>query len=230
MKKISLAIVASLSSLHVHAQEGGVSEISKKAGEDEPIENKVNKGVDFGISLGFNSVFDKVYEARISPLDNKLKVTDVPKSAFLISTGISVPLSKGKLGGRYYRKLDAQGKKYGPVYYVPYGLCFVATVNLVSFNSAATGSVFNSKIDGGLGLGYRINDNFQMALTYEMISYRQPRQFLLDNYNEQVLRNMNGDIISSISLDDNNYFRDRYMPSMSIKFFYLIAYKPVGQR
>lgn len=224
MKKLFILFTVTFFFTKSNAQEG-VKEITKS--EADPIENKVNKGVDFGISLGFNSVFDKIYDARISPLDNKLKITDVPKSAFLISTGVSVPLTKGKLGGRYYRKLDAAGKPVGPVYYVPYGLCFVATVNLVSFNSAATGSLFNSKIDGGLGLGYRVNDNFQIAMTYEMISYRQPRQFLLDNYNEQVLKTPNGDIITSINPDDNNYFRDKYMPSLSLKFFYLISYKPV---
>jgi len=178
--------------------------------------------------LGFNSVFDKIYEARISPLDNKLKITGVPKAAFLISTGVSVPLTKGRLGGRYYRKLDENGNATGSVYYVPYGFCFIATINLVTFNSTASGSIFNQKVDGGLGLGYRINDNLQFALTYEMISYRQPREFLLDNFNEQILKTPNGDIITSINPDDNNYFSDKYMPSLSFKFFYLIAYKPAN--
>jgi len=224
MKQLIFIIGFTISILSSHCQEA-IKEIAKT--EADPIENKVNKGIDFGVSLGFNTVFDKIFDARISPLDNKLKITSIPKAAFLISTGLSVPLTKGKLGGRYYRKLNEDGNLVGPVYYVPYGLCFVATVNLVTFNSSATGSIFNQKIDGGLGFGYRINDNFQLALTYEMISYRQPRQFLLDNYNEQTLKSPNGDIITSINPDDNNYFQDKYMQSLSIKFFYLIAYKPV---
>jgi hypothetical protein len=224
MKKLTIAIICLAAHINSFSQEG-VTEITKA--DADLVANKVNKGVDFGISLGFNTVFDKIYDARVSPLDNKLKITTVPKAAFLLSTGVSVPITKGKVGGRYYRKLDAANKVYGPVYYVPYGLCFIATINLVSFNSAATGSLFNQKIDGGLGLGYRINDNFQLSLTGEMISYRQPRQFLLDSYNEQILRTPDGEIISSINPDDNNYFRDRYMPSISFKFFYLISYKPV---
>jgi hypothetical protein len=210
-------------SLNSFSQEG-ITEITKS--EADQIENKVNKGVDFGVSLGFNTVFGKVYDARISPLDNKLKITSVSRSAFLLSTGLSVPISKGKLGGRYYRKL-VNDEETGPVYFVPYGLCFIATVNLVTFNSAASGSAFNQKIDGGLGIGYRVNDNFQLTFTAEMISYRQPRRFLLEDYSNKILTTANGETVTAINPDDNNYFRDKYMPSISFKFFYLLSYKPV---
>lgn len=223
MRKFTFSAIMLLLSTLAFSQTG-VQEISQE--DSEGIKNKVNKGVDFGISLGFNSVFDNIYDARVSPLDNKLKINSIPKSAFLISTGLSVPITKGKFGGRYYQELQ-EGKAVDKVYYVPYGLCFVATINLVTFNSAATGSLFNQKLDGGLGLGYRVNDNFQLALTYEMISYRQPREFLLNNYNDKILTNPSGDIVPSINIDDNDYFRDKYMPSISFKFFYLISYKPV---
>jgi len=190
------------------------------------VENKINKGINFGVSLGFNTVFDKLYEARISPLDNHLLITSLPRTAFLISTGLSVPLTHGSLGGKYYRKLDNNGAPFGDVYYVPYGLCFVATVNLVTFNSAGNGSVFNQKIDGGLGLGYRINDDLQLALTYEMISYKQPREFLFGK--EGTTLTQNGETVTSINPDNNDYFHDKYMPSISLKFFYLIKGKPTN--
>ena len=224
MKQPFLIILFGIFSFTCFAQEG-ITEISKD--EADKIQNKVNKGVDFGVSLGFNTLFHRIYDARISPLDNKLKISEVPNSAFLLSTGISVPISQGHFGGRYYRKLDSNGDEYGPVYYVPFGFCFLATINLVSFNSAATGSSFNQKIDGGLGLAYRINDNFQLALTYEMISQRQPRDFLIKNYKDEELKTSNGTIINSITPDDNDYFYDKYIPSVSFKFFYLISYKPV---
>ena len=223
MKKIISFLLFIITVVFCYPQ--GIKEIQKS--DADQIDNKVNKGVDFGVSLGFNSVFEKIYDARISPLDNKLKITTIPRAAFLLSTGVSVPLTKGKMGGRYYRKLDGKGIAEGPVYFVPYGLCFIATVNLITFNSGASGSAFNQKIDGGLGFGFRVNDNFQIALTGEMISYRQPRKFLLEGYKDQILKTPNGDVVSSINPDDNNYFMDKYMPSISFKFFYLIAYKPV---
>ncbi len=208
----------------VVAQEG-ISELQKS--DVAPGDDVVFKGIDFGISLGFNSAFSTIYDARISPLDNRLKITKVPRTAFMISTGISVPLTrKNRLNGRYYRKL-VDGEPTGPVYYVPFGWCLIATVNIITFNSAASGSAFNQKIDGGFGIGYKISDNLQLAVTGEMISYRQPRQFLLDGYNDKILTAPTGEVISSINPDDNNYFRDKYMPAISFKFFYLFSYKPL---
>lgn len=222
MKKIYLTIISIFTTLLVFSQGDGVKSLTKD--EADKIDNKVNKGINFGISLGFNSVFDNLYEARISPIDQRVMVNSIPKTSFLISTALSVPLTKGKLGGRYYRKLDEDGKEVGPVYYVPFGFCLIATINLVTFNSAATGTIFNQKIDGGLGIGYRINEDVQIALTYEMLSVRQPRDFLLNDEtgfkNKPIL--INNQPLTSLGMDDNDYFRDRYMPSLSLKFIYLI--------
>jgi hypothetical protein len=147
----------------------------------------------------------------------------------MLSTGVSVPLfgAKCQMGGRYYRKLDSDGTETTTAYYVPYGLCALATINLVTFNSAATGSLYNQKLDGGLGLGYRLNDNVQLACSFEMISYRLPQQFLLDAPRDKPLVDVNGKTITSISPTDDNYYFSRYLPSVSFKLFYLFAYKPV---
>lgn len=211
--------------------------------EDTPITNKVNKGINFGASLGFSTTFDKVYEARLSPLDNKLKITTTSQPAFLLSTGVAFPLSnagirrnkeakggddtssKG-LGGRFFQETGSDGQATGKGYYVPYGFYALATVNLVTFNSAAAGSIYNQKLDGGLGLGYRINDNVLIAATFEMISYRTPRDFLVNDYRDKVLTNAAGTAITTLNQDDNDYFTNRYMPSVSVKFFYLFAFDP----
>ena len=220
-----------------------LSQLRKKFAPDSsgetPVVNIVNKGVDFGVSLGFNRVFEKLYDVHLSPLDHKLKVTDAPMSTFLLSTGISVPLARirEKLGestpstfrGRYYKKLTTLGAPTSTVYCVPYGWCLVATVNLLTFNTAATGSVFNKRIDGGLGIGYRINDELQIAATFEMISYRLPRDFLIGEYRDKVVNNAAGTPVTVILPENNDYYSDRYLPSVSLKLFYLLAYKPLNQ-
>ena len=159
-------------------QSYGIKSIPKM--EADSISYKINRGFNVGVSLGVNRVFDKLYEATISPVDNKLSLNRLQRSAFVMSTVIAVPLSKGELGGSYARRLDGQGKAYGPVYYVPYGLYLIAAVNLTTFHDAMKGGVFNQKIDGGLGLGYRLNHDLQIALTFEKISVRQPRDFLFE--------------------------------------------------
>ncbi|OGX87886.1 hypothetical protein BEN47_10135 [Hymenobacter lapidarius] len=209
------------------------------SGADSQVVNLVNKGVDFGVSLGFNRVFERIYDVHVSPLDYKLKVTDAPASTFLLSMGLSVPLTRirekpakstsAHVRGRYYRKLTETGGATKTVYYVPYGWNLVATVNLLTFNTAATGSVFNKRIDGGLGLGYRINDELQLAATFEMISYRLPRDFLIDECRDKQVISATGTLITSILPDNSDYYADRYLPSVSLKLFYLLAYKPLKQ-
>lgn len=200
-------------------QSYGIKSIPKM--EADSISYKINRGFNVGVSLGVNRVFDKLYEATISPVDNKLSLNRLQRSAFVMSTVIAVPLSKGELGGSYARRLDGQGKAYGPVYYVPYGLYLIAAVNLTTFHDAMKGGVFNQKIDGGLGLGYRLNHDLQIALTFEKISVRQPRDFLFD-YQNQVIT-VNGQPLTALNTDDTGYFKTDYLSAFSLKFVYILS-------
>lgn len=178
----------------------------------------------YGVSLGFNQVFAKLVEARISPIDTTLRYEKTPGTSFVLSTSVSFPITKGKLGGSYYYQVK-DGEKVGESYYVPRGLAIIGAINLATFNSALGGSgVFNAKLDGGLGLAYTFADNVQIAGTFEMISYRQPRKYL-DQYENKKI-NINGEYLLNIPLDDNDYFANRYMPSISFKVVYLLNNKP----
>ena len=197
---------------------------------DTPISNAVNKGIDFGASLGFSFALRKVYEARLSPLDNTLQITTTAQPAFLLSTGVAFPLagsgSSFRYGGSFYQKTTGTSNT-GEATFVPYGFYALATVNLVAFNSAASGSAYNQKLDGGVGVGFRLNDNVLLAATFEMLTYRTPRDFLLeDGRRNQVLTGPGGTPITTLSQDDDAYFINRYQPSVSLKFFYLLAYDP----
>lgn len=201
-------------------------EFNKSTDKDtSKLENKVNLGIDFGISLGYNFVTENLYEARISPIDNRLLVSDATKTSFLLSTAIAVPLFS--IGGKYYTKTintkTTEGKddKLVTGYRLPYGIYLVGTVNLASFNGASEGTVFNKKIDGGLGIGYRFNEDFLIAGTFEMVSVSQPRDFLINSYKGQVI-NVNGQTLTSLQQDNGDFFHDKYCPSFSIKIVYLL--------
>lgn len=186
---------------------------------------RINKGYNVGVSLGSSYVFGRLYEAGISPIDTKLYLDPAKRSAFLMSTALAIPLSKGELGGSYFRKYDDEGKVSGPVYYVPYGLYLVATVNLATFHDAMGGGVFNQRIDGGLGLGYRLNHDLMFSLTFEKLSIRQPRNFLFD-YTGQVVP-VNGQPLTALDTADTSYFKTSYFSSLAIKLIYLFnKHKP----
>ena len=203
-----------------YSQVEGTKELTKK--QADSVGNIKTKGIKFGISMGFNQTFDDLYDARISPIDNTLVLQKTSNTSFLLSTSLSFPILSHYLGGgSYYRKLDANGDPVGSPYFVPSGLNIVVTINLVTFNSALGGSgVFNQKLDGGLGLGYTFGDQVQLALTYEMISFRQPRDFLTAYHGKSVP--VGDSNLMSLSVDDNDYFIDKYIPSLSLKVIYLL--------
>ncbi len=184
---------------------------------------RINKGYNVGVSLGGSYVLGRLYETGLSPIDHTLYLDPAKRSAFLMSTALAIPLSKGELGGSYFRKYDEQGKVTGPVYYIPYGLYLVATVNLATFHDAMGGGVFNQRIDGGLGLGYRINHDLMFSLTFEKLSIRQPRDFLFA-YNHQVIL-IDGQPLTTLDPADNSYFKTNYFSSFALKLIYLFSQK-----
>ena len=219
MKKTLTFLSLLLSTCFVFAQVEGKQEISKAAADS--LGNIKTKGIKYGISLGFNRAFENLYDARISPVDTTLLLQKTSNVSFLLSTSISFPILKGIIGGSYYRKLDENGKPIGDPYYVPRGFSIIASLNLVTFNSALGGSgLFNQKLDGGLGLGYTFGENVQIALSYEMLSFRQPRDFM-KKYEGKPIK-INNQNLSSIALDDNNYYIDKYIPSVSFKVVYVL--------
>jgi hypothetical protein len=177
-----------------------------------------SKVLKFGASLGFNYLTKEIYDAVLSPVDQSLKLQTVNPVSFLLSTTLIVnPISS------YFRKLDASGKPTGDVYSVPSRLSFVATVNLAQFGSSESAS-FNKKIDGGIGLGVKLNDDFHVSLTYEMISVRQVRDYIVDNYRDKPITIENVKL-NALDIKDDRLFVDKYYGGFSIKFIYVLLGK-----
>ncbi|MCF0061363.1 hypothetical protein MUK70_19170 [Dyadobacter chenwenxiniae] len=220
MKKIySLILFVSCYTTCLAQVEGKV-EITKA--QATALGNVKNKGIKFGVSLGFNQSFKKLFDARISPIDTTLDLQNTSNTSFLLSSTLSFPVLKGYLGGSYYRKLDANGIPVGNPYYVPRGLSIIATINLATFNSALGGAgLFNQKLDGGLGIGYTFGDNVQIAATYEMLSFRQPRDYLLNYEGKKII--VNRSPLTSLQPDNNDFFGDKYYPSVSLKVIYTLT-------
>ncbi|TNE79405.1 MAG: hypothetical protein EP332_11200 [Bacteroidetes bacterium] len=207
--------------LNVNAQLADTSvEISKKEAEELKdngftINMKVFK---FGASLGFNYLTKSVHDATLSPIDNSLRLQTINPVSFLLSTTVIVnPISS------YYRKLDANRKPYGDVYSVPSRLSFIATVNLAQFGSSQATS-FNKKIDGGLGLGIRLNNDFHLGITAEMISVRQLRDYIVNDFRDKPIV-VNNETMNALDITDNRLFVDKYYFGVSVKFIYVLVGK-----
>lgn len=216
MRKIKLLhiLLFLVATVSCPAQE---KDLSKAEAKQEEHDNglKINKdAIKFGVSLGFNYLTKDIYDASLSPINNTLQLEKASPASFLLSTAVVINPISG-----YYRKLDSAGNPVGDIYTRTWPISFIATVNLAQFGSAQTS--FNKKIDGGLGLGYRLSDDFHIALTAEMISVRQLRDYIADSYKGTTIT-VNNEVLNALDTSDNRFFTDKYMFGVSLKFVYIL--------
>ncbi|BFG71258.1 hypothetical protein KACHI17_21390 [Sediminibacterium sp. KACHI17] len=219
-KKIYIVFFLSILSLTTLAQTDTTKSIRKSDAKDlEENGFKINTKVfKFGASLGFNYLTQDIFDPVLSPVDNSLKLQRVNPVSFLLSTTVIVnPISS------YYRKIGKDGKPYGDVYSVPSRLSFIGTVNLAQFGASQTAS-FNKKIDGGLGLGIRLNNDFHLGISAEMISVRQLRDYIVNDFTDKPIV-VNNVTLNALDISDNKLFVDKYYFGLSIKFIYVLVGK-----
>lgn len=178
----------------------------------------INESISFGLSLGFNNTLENLKLAQISPIDNTLIISNAQKTSFVLSTAVSVPIFYNKR--KAYRLLDKTGSETGQVHKIS-EWSIIGVVNLLTFSEAESGNVFNQKISGGLGVSYSLSPDFAIGLSYELISYRKPKNFLIDLNGQEV--QSNGTTIESIELSDNDYYFDRYAGTVAFKIIYKLT-------
>lgn len=178
------------------------------------------EGISFGLSLGFNSLLSNHKNALISPIDNKLIITNNQSTSFVISSIISFPISfKYGESANFRRQLDKNGKPIGKAY-IDSQWSVLAIVNIAQFNDAVSNTVFNQKISGGLGLSYNFTPTLSVGASLELTSVIQPRDFLIDLNDQEIM--VNNEVVKSLDTSNSIFFKEEYLPSMSIKLIYKI--------
>lgn len=94
----------------------------------------------------------------------------------------------------------------------------IANLNLASFSADAI-STFNKSIEGGIGVSYKLNEDFSLATTVERVFGRRPRSFVIPG---QQLKDKDGNVLYQLDVADNTYFRDDNMTAFSFKFVYFL--------
>lgn len=94
----------------------------------------------------------------------------------------------------------------------------MANLNLASFSADAI-STFNKSIEGGMGVAYKLNEDFSVGATVERIFGRRPRSFVVAG---QPIKDKDGKVLYAIDRTDDTYFRDDNMTAWSLKFVYFL--------
>jgi hypothetical protein len=116
--------------------------------------------------------------------------------------------------------LDGQTKTTKKIIeYYPRGISFALFINPVSLTKLSD-NAFSNSVDLGLGAGYRTG-SFSVLGTVEFFSVRQPRQYFVEQFKDNKQPYIiNGEIQTSIDVNDNSIFRSVVAVSFGIKFCY----------
>ncbi len=205
------------STANFYNQENSTNE-SKTLAEAENEFGTINENISFGLSLGFNNSMEDLKLAQVSPVDKTVLITDAQKTSFVLSTVISIPLTFND--GKTYRYLDNNGNQMGQVHKIS-EWSLIGVVNIATFQGAQSGNVFNQKLSGGLGLSYNFSEDFGIGICYEMLSYRKPKDFLLDMEGQEL--QVGGTAVTTIDTNDNDYYYDRYAGTLAFKVIYKLT-------
>ncbi|HTI58575.1 hypothetical protein [Mucilaginibacter sp.] len=178
-------------------------------------------GVTFGFGAGYSHTFDKTYDYSLTPdANHNLKLQPLSKDGFVISSVIMVKLGKIAVNqdNNSFVKSASKGTKANFWEHMSINLA----LNLVN---VAPDISFNKNIDGGLGLGYFISDNLQVAVFYDVSRVRQLRDYVISTYQDKSIPNGTDGNYNSLDANDNNLFYNKTVSGWSVKLIFSIANK-----
>lgn len=224
-----------------------LSEISAVQENEESASKKkfVHFGLSLGYRwLTGNSASQNEF-ASVSPIDSTLRLTKLDRTSYLFSTSVVFDLNLGKLRTNVddvsfkYKRTERQdiinkrlqGKQKAQksirMHRSTIGrffiksldrMCIVSNLNILDFSNGQKELAFNKSIEGGLGLGYKLNDMMYLGFNWEHVQTIQLYDDIKRFEGKKI--ELNGDHLkSSTQLDSDNedLFYKKNLSGWSIK-------------
>lgn len=187
------------------ASDTSVKVVARQLAIKDSIE-RANRNYKVGITVGWRQLIDGdgVYRnAVIDPTTYLVRVDDIDKGDLTLS-GVVIAFPWTQLTETRIRRAAA-------------GLGFVANINVATFGSDGV-ATFNKSIEGGLGIAYRLGDDFGIGVTYERVFSRRLRRFVTPDMELIV----DGEKVESLSIDDGRFFTDDDLSALALRFIFLV--------
>lgn len=202
---------------------------AEKLEVEQPGEKKARETIEknsatfrFGLSLGWRHIMAKdaslMQDVAVDPVTGHVVPERIDRGALVLSGVVTAfpwrndALSKAAKGGT--NTPPVRGPLGGAL--APWRLGFLANINVASFTQDNI-SVFNKSVEGGLGVAYKMNEDFSLALTVERVFGRSLRSFVVPNTE---LRDADGTRVTELASTDDRYFKDDNLSAWSVKFVY----------
>jgi hypothetical protein len=179
------------------------------------------QGVTFGFGAGFNKLNQDIYNYSLSTdTFHTLEIQKLSKTSFVISSVLSVKLGKLKTPTNSIKLLRAGEGENEP----DFGerLAINIALNLLEINSDNIS--FNKNIDGGLGLGYFLNNYVQLAVFYDLVRIRQLRDNIQNAYLGKSIPNGN-EVFNALDEKNNDLFYNKTFTGYSFKVIFRLGSK-----
>jgi hypothetical protein len=195
------------------------------------------RGVTFGIATGFSKISQNVYSYSLSPESSHLlQLQKNSKLSFVISSVLTIKL--GNLGvqqeGNQKEKLVNLNKTDaaktlaagGVTRYENPGffnrLSVNIGINLLEANSENIS--FNKSIDGGIGIGFFVNEFTQLSIFYDLIRIRQMRDYIVTAYEGKSIP-FGNEVYNALDENDNTLFYTKNFTGFSFKVIFSLGNK-----
>lgn len=199
---------------------------------------KVNlQAFKLGFAIGPTFNLHETNSASLAPFTNTLQTQKLGKTALKLSTSLvynrtriykknqASDIEKGlKDNGSRNKEYWSQLLKAGEKYSYPDKFSYVAALNIAELSSGGSG--VNKTIEGGIGVGLRIDPNFHCVGLFEFGSARQIR----DNFKKgDPIQVATGQVLTALDESDNQYFYTKPVLGLSIRFVYVFGNNPQHQ-
>jgi hypothetical protein len=188
--------------------------------------------------------------ASVSPLDSTLRLSQNDKTSYLFSTSVIFEFHSAKnknipeeyepeeiLEKRYRYNTSGRNKssKFGRkniksniswsslLKKAGRHICLMSNINILDFSSGQKELAFNKSIEGGLGIGYRINENIYLAINWEHIQSMQLYDDIKSKAGEKlVLYGTQLTNSNQLDLDNEDLFYKKNLNGWSIKIIFCL--------
>jgi hypothetical protein len=89
---------------------------------------------------------------------------------------------------------------------------------------------FNKNINGGMGVGYFVTENLQVAVFYDVSRISQLRDYIVDSYENKPIPKGDGTNYNALDSKDTNLFYNKTVSGWSFKLIFSLANKKAAQK
>lgn len=174
----------------------------------------------FGLSVGWRHVVGSqkslMQDVSLNPLNGNVTVDPIDRGAVVLSGVVTAfPWRNNELSMTTVAVANTVAKRFASAS-AAWRWGFIANINVASFSQENV-AAFNQSVEGGLGIAYKMSEDFSLAVTMERLKGRALRSFVEPG---KPIVDSEGKKLATLAKTDDQYFRDDNLGALSLKFVY----------